>query len=136
MREIKFRGLRKADKTWSYGDLIHGDGAIYVMALDNSHMNSPDYDEVIPETVGQFTGLTDKNGVEIYEGDLLNIGANEFGFVTNDKGENVKYQIRFEGCDYITYRTDLKMKWGRLSRLDEMNWNCEVIGSIHKNPTP
>jgi uncharacterized phage protein (TIGR01671 family) len=71
MRVIKFRGLRKADKTWSYGDLIHTEDGVYVMARDNSHTNSPDYDEVIPETVGQFIGQTDKNGVEIYENDIV-----------------------------------------------------------------
>jgi uncharacterized phage protein (TIGR01671 family) len=80
----------------------------------------------------QFTGKKDCNGKEVYEGDLLNIGANEFGFITNEKGENVTYEVKFEGCDYILYRVDLQLNWGRLSRLEEMNWNCQVVGNVHE----
>jgi uncharacterized phage protein (TIGR01671 family) len=80
----------------------------------------------------QFTGLRDRNGKEIYEGDLLNIGANEFGFVTNNKGENVIYEVKFEGCEYILFRTDLNFNWGRLSRLDELCWNCQIVGNVHE----
>jgi hypothetical protein len=86
------------------------------------------------EIVMQFTGLKDMNGVEIYEGDLLNIGANEFGLIVNGKNLNVVYEVRVEGCDYILYRHDLKLNWGRLSRLEEMGWYCQVIGNIHEHP--
>ena len=82
----------------------------------------------------QFTGLLDKNSKEIYEGDVVNIGSSDFGFIKNEKGENVEYEVKHEGCDYILYRNDLKLKWGRLSRLEELFWQCEVIGNIYEKP--
>ena len=133
-REIKFRGIREEyNPAWHqsifrFGNLLNNN-SIGEVGYDLSHY---EYARVNPETIGQFTGLLDKNGNEIYEGDLLCIGADEFGFITTDNGETVKYEVRFEGCNYILYRSDLKLNWGRLSRLDELNWNCQVVGNIYE----
>lgn len=79
----------------------------------------------------QFTGVSDESGVEIYKGDILEIGYNNL--ISNGKGDTVKYEVRVEGCDFILYRPDLKLIWGRLSRLEELGWKCRVVGNIFKN---
>ena len=122
-RVIKFRAISYLTNEWIKGYLSKRESLFFIQ---NTY-------SVKERTIGQFTGLKDKDEKEIYEGDLLNIGANEFGFITNEKGENVRYEVRFEGCDYILFRTDLNLNWGRLSRLEEMNWNCQVVGNVHES---
>jgi uncharacterized phage protein (TIGR01671 family) len=120
MRNIKFRGKRLDNGEWVYGNYVF-DGKHYItQPLSASHRLI----EVDPATVGQFTGLPDKNGKEIYEGDVLGAG---------DRIINVKWNGPC-GC-WDTYL--ISYNGPRSSNgisASEWEFRAEVIGNIHDNP--
>ena len=125
MREILFRGKRKDNGKWAEG---------YYM--DDGYINQPftelggrfdDTIEVDPETVGQYTGLTDKNGKKIFEGDIINAYHNRdllnVSYVVFDRGEFLCELISGNFIDCC-------------ETLPEQETECgiQIIGNIHDNP--
>lgn len=94
MRTIKFRGQRIDNKEWVYGFFFKTSRGSFV----GEYL---DEQEVIPETVGQFTGLTDKDGEEIYEGDFVKIFYNQNS--ENYAGNNFNYTEHTCIVEFSTY---------------------------------
>ena len=69
MRKIKFRGKRLSTREWVYGSLIQWKDGTMTIITENKEDHSEFY--VNPDTVGQHTGLKDRSGQDVYEGDLL-----------------------------------------------------------------
>lgn len=118
MREIKFRG-RVPDKGWLYGDLRHfGNNLIYI--VDKFGHGS----SVNPDTVGQFTGLRDSEGKEIYEGDIVK-------YFDTDEFWIVGYEVDF-GRLIIYSAKDRYSNYGAFGLKDSKM--VTVIGNNHDNP--
>lgn len=121
MREIKFRGKRLNNK-WVYGDLIHS-GTDTIAILESGAPCLEAVTDVVPESVGQFTGLHDKKGKEIYEGDIVVIDGVIKGYV--------RYNARY--WRYGVAAADEPLETERISAgRPEECWM--VIGNIHDNP--
>lgn len=124
MRQIKFRGKRKDTGEWVRGDLVHTTKDILILPI-NGGWNQY---SVNSETIGQFTGLHDKNGKEVYEGDI--IGCHN---------PDIKHLIFYEekqGRFMAALNGDIENSFVGVCGLDSSHWNAskEVIGNIHDTP--
>lgn len=118
-RDILFRGIN-FQKEWVYGDLFHSyandDIAI---AYYREGSKTPTFDAIFPESFGQYTGLTDKNGVKIFEGDIISIG-----------NPNIKYITMWRNDGFCAKQI------GASSYIGLTYWasDIEVLGNIIDNP--
>lgn len=135
MREILFRGKRVDNKKWVYGYLSF----IYWDVPEKARIYSPDEArsfDVITETIGQFTGLCDKNDKKIFEGDILQVeqcgkpGSRPFSIYF---GEYIDADSDF---DYPCIGFYIKIPDGccNIGALLTDGFEYEVIGNIHDNP--
>ena len=113
MREILFRGKDLVSREWITGFLV-----------DKKHIGSwVEANPIYPETVGQYTGLTDKNGKKIFEGDIVQC------YGLNCSGEEIVGHITFGDCCFC-----VKEKKSINQPAMDLCSDFEVIGNIHDNP--
>ena len=122
MREILFRGKRKDNGEWVYGNFVRGcvDDFAYIVEFGNKEL-CRNYVEVIPETVGQYTGLTDKNGKKIFEGDIMAFTAYGFDYVGTVKFDYGNASVM---CEHASPFLDQAVS----------KHGAYIIGNMHDNP--
>jgi len=122
MREILFRGKRIDNGEWVEGDLVHSYFKVGDTCINASRENLGFY-EVDPSTAGQYTGLCDKNGKKIFEGDIL----------SDVYGMHPTYAIIFNDfCAAFQFEYTDGYCEGFLESINHKH--MEVIGTIHDNP--
>lgn len=125
-REIKFRGKSK----WGYHEWIYG----YLSAVKDRYFITPTYwdargkmkYEMLPDTVGQFTGLYDRDGKEIYEGDIV--------VYRGEIKQAIEYRHGAFGYEYCNGFYTLAGNSNFTFNPTNQDNNFEVIGNIHDNP--
>ena len=135
MREILFRGKRVNNGEWVEGGICDYNNGVSIFAINhcfNTHYEPPynvlDEIEVMPETVGQYTGLTDKNGKKIFEGDIVKF--------IEDKRYCYGY---YYDIGYIFYKNEnAKFIYQPSYTLNgypiDNTCTYEIIGNIYDNP--
>ena len=122
MREILFRGKRKDNGEWvkgSFWDEIPNElGGI-------AQYGSCVFHHIDLETVGQFTGFTDKNGAKVFDGDVVK--------VLQGKDKGVAY-VGFENGSFMLYPRTGNIYERTLWAYWYNDWDVEIIGNIHDNP--
>ena len=122
MREIEFRGKRLDNGKWHFGDLqLCCDERVQIWLRIDEHCSGGEYPNqfVITETVGQYTGLKDKNGLKIFEGDIVKMC----------NGDNLVCLWFDRFCQFILKTSPDSQVW-----VTGFPKSTEVIGNIHDNP--
>lgn len=127
MREIKFRGKAKLDGKWWFGNLVPKD------TRGRTQINNPEHGgcfDIDPNTIGQFTGLRDSIGREIYEGDIIRS--------FDSKGEPIIHFIQYdnEEAGFVAIlKGSAKGDFGYGRCYQQWITECEkeVIGNVHDN---
>lgn len=129
MREILFRGKQKDSGEWVYGGIVQGvvhelwqnAGRAYILVFPE-FLSSVKLVEVDPDTVCQYTGLTDKNGKRIFEGDIV---QNADGYLFSAQ---YPFAVKFCNGNFCGDAGGFVYVSG-----EDFHF-CEVIGNIHDNP--
>ena len=116
MRTIKFRAKVQGTSQWIYGipSYVYGNGIDCII-----QRVAEDSEYIMTDTLGQFTGLFDKNGVEIYEGDIYHQGD-----------ENIKYKVIYDGAGFIGNQIGNKS----LAGIEYFIKDIVIVGNIFDNP--
>lgn len=131
MREILFRG-KTPGGWWVYGDHIKdriqtdGKPNEYIMIRFFNVFEGEDFEDyefIIPETIGQYTGLKDKNGKMIFEGDLIRTTNNGF----NISKQEMRGIVEYVNCGFVGNRKNMAQDISLRSS------DLEIIGNIHDN---
>ena len=127
MREILFRAKRQDNGKWIEGSFVkytdYDGDKVYLIYASNGNPNN-----IIPETVGQFTGLTDKNGNKIFEDDIIKIRRT---YLNAGYEEDCFYKVAWH--KYWNGWALINIKSTQSCYLDNVIQG-EVIGNIHVNP--
>ncbi len=132
MREVLYRGKRKDNGEWVEGFVFYNPTATHIAWYKTNGL--PDVAEVDPETIGQWTGLVDKNGVKVFEGDVFNIEDEIVGTVIFKDG---CFRIEEYGiCGTWTENGFDECGGGYgILQCEPIDWysifDMEVIGNIH-----
>jgi len=126
MRELRFRGISLDTNEWVYGygvvqNIEHNEARI-INSTGGNMMHNWD---VKPETVGQFIGLNDNNGFDVYEGDILNV---------NYSGHLMKEAVVFSTGGFKKSYLGDENENHALPFTSLSSKNVEVIGNIHQHP--
>ena len=122
-RKILFRGKRADNGEWVYGYLTCNNVIVSeAVDFEEGYFATEFWYKVVPETIGQFTGLADKNGTKIFDGNIVR-------FYDDSEDESTNGVVVFN-ADFCSFYVSMK---GHEDIMLMAHWQYEVIGNIYDN---